>query len=205
MQRQHDLARRPRFAVRARRDRQHGLDAIDALGDRLLGAAGRLDGHGLEVIALGETVFVLHAVDLEDFATETDHQRGPEIGMGGVAPLRAAQDIPAFALRRHAAAGAVHERNHAIDPGKVVENAGAVDGFGDELRDARRTVHRREHADIVARAGLAVRPQVALEGGAQFGRQHFVVLGCFGEPIIPCEVMHADIVHMHPIAGRDRL
>ena len=81
------------------------------------------------MIALGETVFVLHAVDLKDFAAETDHQHGPEIGMGGVAPLRAAQDIPAFALRRHAAARAVHERNHAVDAGIVVEDAGAVDAL----------------------------------------------------------------------------
>ena len=189
----------------ARRDRQHGLDALDSFGDGLFGAAGRLDGHGLEVIALGEAVFVLHAIDLKDFATEADHQRRPEIGMGGVAPLRAAQDIPTFALGRHAATGAVHERHHAIDARKVVEDAGAVDRLGDELRNARRTIHRGEHADIVARAGLAVRPQIALKGGAQFGRQHFVVLGRFGEPVIPREVMHADIVHMHPIAGRDRL
>ena len=174
-----------------RRDRQHRLDARDALGDGLPGAAGRLDGHGLEMVALDQAVVVLHAVDLEHLAAEPDHQRAAEIGMRGIAPLGALQHVEALALRRHAAAGAVHERHHAVDLRIVVEHAGAVDLLGDEARDRCRAVHRGEDADIVARADLAVRPQIALEGGALLRRQQLVVLGAFGEVVVAREIVHA--------------
>ena len=125
--------------------------------------------------------------------------------MRGVAPLRAAQHVPAFALRRHAAAGAVHERHHAVDVRIVVKQAGTIDLLGDEFGDARRAVHRGEHADIVARAGLAVRPHIALEGGAQLRRQQLVVLGGLGEAVVAREIVQRDVLHMHPVARRDRL
>ena len=105
--------------------------------DGLPGAAGRLDRHGLEVVALDEPVFLLHAADLEHLAAEPDHQRAAEIGMRRVAPLGAPQHVEALAIGRHAAAGAVHERHDAVDVRIVVEHAGALDLARDEARRPR--------------------------------------------------------------------
>ena len=190
LQRQHDFRCRPRFALGARRHRQHRLDALDAFLDRLAGAAGRLDRHGLEVVALDQPVLVLHAVDLKHLAAEPDHQGAAEIGMRGVAPLRPPQHVIAFAVGGHAAAGAVHEGDRTVDLRIVVEDAGAVDALGDELRRRGRAVHRGEDADVVARAGPAVRAHVAFEGGAQLRRQQLVVPGALGETVVAREVMH---------------
>ena len=205
MQRQHDLGGRPRLAYRARRHRQHRPDALDAFGHGFLGAAGRLNGHGLEMVTLDQPVFVLHAVDLEHLAAEAHHQRGAQVGMRGIAPLRPLQHVPTLPARGHAAAGAVHESHHAVDAGIVGEHAGAVDLFGDELRGRGRTVHRGEHADIIARPGLAVRPHIAFEGRALIRRQQLVVPGAFGETVVAREVVQRDVLLVHPVAGRDRL
>ena len=51
----------------------------------------------------------------------------PMLGLAGVAPLGALQRLEALALAGHAAAGAVHERDDAVDVGIVVEHAGALD------------------------------------------------------------------------------
>jgi hypothetical protein len=205
LQRQHDIRCRPRLAPGGGGNGQHGPDALDALVDGLARAAGRLDRHGLEVVAFDQPVFILHAVDLEDLAAKPNHKRGAEIGMRRVTPLRAAQDIPALAISRHAAAGAVHESHGAIDLRIIVENAGAVDFLGDELGRRRGAIHRRENADVIARTDFAVRPHVPLKRRAQFHRQHFVVLGAFGVPIVARKIMKSDVVFVHPLAGLDRL
>ena len=74
------------------------------------------------MIAFDHSIFFFHAVDLEYLATEPDHQCGPEIRMGRVAPLRAPQQIPAFAIGRHAATAAMNECYGAVDFRMVVEN-----------------------------------------------------------------------------------
>ena len=51
----------------------------------------------------------------------------PRLGLDGIAPLGAAQDVEALALEVHAAAGAVHEGHDAVDSRIVVEDARAVD------------------------------------------------------------------------------
>ena len=62
-----------------------------------------------------EPVFLLHAADLEHLAAEADHDDAGEIRVAGIAPLRAAQDVEALAIGRMAAAGAVHDRDDAVD------------------------------------------------------------------------------------------
>src|SRR5262249_56393784 len=118
----------------ARGDREHLAYALDRGGDGLPGAAGRLDGERLEVIALDQAVLVLEALDLERLAAEADHDRGAEVRVGGVAPLRPLQDVVALTLRGHAAAGAVHEGDGPVDLRIVVEQARTIDLIGDELR-----------------------------------------------------------------------
>ena len=163
LQRQHQFARRHRLAPRAIDDRQHGRDALDARVDRLARAAGRLDGHRLEQLALAEAVFLLHAADLEHFAAEPDQHHAGDIGIAGIAPLRALENVEAFALGRHAAAGAVNERDDAVDIGIIVEHAGALEFAGDQPRDGRRTIHAGQDRQIIARARLAVGAAIALE------------------------------------------
>ena len=171
LQGQRQLAGGDGLAPRLVGARQHLLDAGDAGLDGLLGAAGVLDGHGAEVVALDQAVLLLEPRDLEHLAAEADDQRGGQVGMAGIAPLRALQRLVALALGRQAAAGAVHEGDDAVDVGVLLEDAGAGDGLGHEAGDGGRAVHAGEDADVVARAGLAVGAAVALEGGARLGRQ----------------------------------
>ena len=119
------------------------------------------------MVAFDQPVFLFHAVDLEHLAAETDHQRAAEIGMRRVAPLGPPQHVEALAVRGKPAAGAVHECHHAIDLRMIREQAGALHLARDEARRRRRTVHRCQNADVVARAGLAAGARVAFERLAQ--------------------------------------
>ena len=124
--------------------------------------------------------------------------------MRRIAPLRPPQQIPAFAIGGHAAAGAVNESDGAVDFRIVVEHAGAIDLLGDEFCRRGRAIHRGENADIIARAGLAVRPHITLKRRALLRRQHLVVLCRLRETILAREIVHLDVMLVHPIAGRDR-
>ena len=88
--------------------------------------------------------------------------------------------------------------------GIVVEDAGAVEGVGDEAGDRGRAVHAGQDADVVARADLAVRPLVALEGPALCVRQHVLRLRRLGELVVALEVVDAAIVGVDVLAGADR-
>jgi hypothetical protein len=58
---------------------------------------------------------------------------------------------------------------------------------------------------VTARADLVAVATVAFECRARFRRQHFLVARLFGECVVAGEIVHLDIVLVHPIAGRDRL
>ena len=73
LKRQHNLGGWPRFAPGAPGDRQHRFDALEALIDGFFGSTRCLNRHGLKVIALNHSVFVLHAIDLKDFTTQANH------------------------------------------------------------------------------------------------------------------------------------
>jgi hypothetical protein len=205
LERENDLRGRPRLSFRARGHWQHGFDACDALVDRFSRTAGRLDCHGLEMVAFDHSVFIFHAIDLEDFAAEADHQCGAEIGMCCVAPLGSPQEFPAFAIGRHAAAAAMDECNRAVDFRMIVENSGAVHFLGDEFCDRGRAIHRGQDADIVPRADFPVGPLVAFEGRTQLWRQDLVVLSAFGKTIVAGEIAQRDVMLVHPVTGRDWL
>ena len=135
LKRQHDLGGRPRFSLGARGNGQHGFDALDSLVDGFFGSTCRLNCHGLKVIAFDHSVFILHAIDLKHLATQANHQGGAEIGMSRVTPLRPPQQLPAFAVCRHAAPAAMNKRDRAVDFRMVVENSGSIDFLGNEFCD----------------------------------------------------------------------
>ena len=205
LERQHDLRHRHRLALHRGDARQHLLDLLDAALDRLPRAAGRLDGHGVEILVLLEAVVLHETGDLHHLAAEADEQRAADIGMRGIAPLGPLHHVEALAApARHAAAMAVDEGHDAVDRRIIVEDAGAVEGVGDEARHRGRAVHRGEDADIVPRPDLAVRALVALEGAALGERQHMLRLGGLGELVVAGEIVDAAIVLVDVLARPDR-
>ena len=125
--------------------------------------------------------------------------------MAGVAPLRALERLVALALGGEAAAGAVHERDDAVDVGVLLQDAGPGDGLGHEAGHRGRAVHAGQDADVVARADLAVGAAEALEGGARLGRQQLLVARILGEGVVALEGGERAVVRVHVAAGRDVL
>jgi hypothetical protein len=93
LQRQHQFRGRHGLAHGAVGDRQHDLERLDAGRDRLLGAAGLLDRQRAEDVALLDAIGVLHPLDLEAFAAETDDEDRRHVRVAGIAPGGALQDI----------------------------------------------------------------------------------------------------------------
>ena len=164
LQRQHQFGGWDRLAPRRIGGRHHAAQPGHAALDRLLRAAGVLDRHGLEMLALAQAVFGLHATDLENFAAETDEEHAGDVGVRRVTPLGPLQGFETRALVGHATAGAMHQRDDAVDIRVIAENAGALDLFGHEAGHRSGTVHRGQDREIVAGAGLAAGATEALKG-----------------------------------------
>ena len=99
----------------------------------------------------------------------------------------------------------MRERDDTVDLRIVVEKARAFGRLGDEARRRGRAVHAGQDADIVARADAAVRPAIALERRLLGDRQDVDGLGRLAEPVVAVEIVHLDIVLVHPGARRDPL
>ncbi len=199
LQRQGDVARRQGLARDLVGFGQHRLDARHALAHGLGGAAGVLDGEGMQPRAGLEPFGLEQAVDLVGFAAEPEHQHAGEVGMARVARDGAAQGVHRLAFARHAAAVPVHQRDHAVDVGEVGERA-AAEMIGDVARRGRRAVHRGQDADEVARRDAAVGAPYALEGralglGHERGR-----LGGGAEGVVAIEIAHRAVVHVNVVA-----
>ena len=205
LKRQHQLGCRHRFASCKVRGRQHVADHLKARRDRFAGAAHILDRHGAECVALGHPIGFLPATDLEHLASETHHQHARHVGIGGVTPLRALQDVIALALVVHGAAGAVDERDDTVDIGIIVEQAGAFDFACDEAGHGSRAIHAGEDREIIARADFAVRAPETLECRLFGDRQDLFSSRILGKAIIARKIMQHDVVFMQPLARRDRL
>jgi hypothetical protein len=203
LERENDLRRRPRLAPRPRGDGDHVADRGSDRLDRLARPAGLLNRQSAESVGLLKPVFLLHAADLKDLTAQSHHDDTGKIGVARVAPLGPAQDVETLACRRVTAPGAVHDRDDAVDFGMAFENARALDLGGGEAGDRCGAVHGRQDPEIVARAGPAIAALVALEGGAQLGREEVVVAHVLAEPVVALEIVQTDIVLMHPLAGRD--
>ena len=204
LQRHRQFARRHRFAMHLVRLGQHLLHEGDAGFDRLARAAHRLDVHVAD--AVRQPLLLHQAADLVHLAAQPQHDDMREIGVPRVAGQRAAQHAQRLALG-HAAAGLVRQRHHAIDVGILRQRivAGeriAAEHIGDQSRDMRRAVHRRQDADVVARRHAAVRPADAVERRRRVGVVGRLRIDAVG--VVLGEVAHLAVLHVHVLARRDR-
>ena len=197
-----EVARRNLLALDLVCFRQQVLDTGDALGHGLLGAAGVLDGEGLQLVAALEILRGQQVVDLVRFAAKADHQRSMKIRMRRVAGEHPAQQRYRFTFGAHATAGLVMDRHHAIDV-RVLRHEVFVEVLGDHAADVRRAVHAGDDREVVAGGDAAVGALDAHKGGGVGSVFDRLVVGT--ERVIALEVAHRQVVHMHVIARLDRL
>ncbi len=149
--------------------------------------------------------FLLHqAADLVGLAAQPDQQQRAEVGMPRVAAERAPQDLQRLAFAVGGAAGAVSQRDHAVDIRVALQRARvdvAAEMVGDGPRHRGRAVDAGEHADVVARGHAAIGAHDALEGG----RLGHVGGGRDALPhrMVAREVAELQVVAVHMLAGRD--
>jgi hypothetical protein len=75
--------------------------------------------------------------------------------------------------------------------------------IGDRARDRRRTVHRGQDADVVARRDAPVGPADAHEGGRRIDELGRVHAG--RRRVVAREAAELEVVRVHMLAGGDRL
>ena len=173
---------------------------LDAGRDRLARSPGRLDRQAVERVALDDAVFFLHAADLKHLAAEPDHQGRANVGVSGVAPLRAHERVESHALGGDAATRAMHERDDAVDIRVVGKDFGAFDLLRDQPRDRRRAIHRSQNREIVARPDLAVGAPKALKGRLLLNGQDVLEARVLAKMIVAREFLDCAIVLVHPVA-----
>ena len=183
---------------------QQLFDALDAGTHGGVGAAGLLDGVGVDAVADGDALGLAQPVQLVGLAAETDDQHGREIRMLGVAGDGAAEERDRLALGAGGAAALVGERDDAVDVREVGERLRPAELVGDQARHGGRAVHRREHADIVARRHAAIGPQDALEGGSLFFRQRHGVAPVGADGVVGGARPEGEVVDVDMLAGLDR-
>ena len=126
--------------------------------------------------------------------------------MPRVAAERSAQHLQRLAGAVGRAAGAVRQRDDAVDVREALERARvgvAPEVVGDRARHRRRAVHRGEDADVVARRDAAVGADDAVEGrrvGDVLGR-----LGAARRRVLAREARELEVVGVDVLARRDRL
>ncbi len=166
MQTQHQMTGRYRRSRNAIGRRQHVLDDAHAALDRFRGAADVLHVVARKPIAFLQTLGAEQRRDLIRLAAEADEDRRCDVRMPRVARHRPAQHVHAFA-HVHAAAGAVRQRDHAVDVRISGEHVGTNVGaelIGDRTRHRCRAVDARDDRDVVARRDAAVVAHDAHEG-----------------------------------------
>ena len=130
-------------------------------------AAGLLDVEGVQRGPGRPRLFLLEqAADLVRLAAEADDQHRREVRVARVAAERAPQHLQRLAGAVGRAAGAVRQRDDAVDVREARERARvgvAAEVVGDRARDRRRAVHRGQDADVVARRDAAVGADDAVE------------------------------------------
>ena len=205
MQAQHQVRCGHAFAVDIVRHRQHFLHLRHALRNRFPGAAAVLDAERAQQVVFLQVLRAEQRTDLIRLAPQPDHQHAGEIGMPGVAAERAAQHVDRLAGAAHAAAGAVRQRDDAIDVRIVGEDAASLAIGPEVIRDrahhGRRTIDRGQNSDVVAGRDPAI--------GADYSHERRG-LGCVvrgldlgAERVIAGELAHRQIVQMHLLARPD--
>ena len=205
MQGHGQFARRHRLALHLVGIGQHFAHEGDAGFDRLAGAADLLDVHRAQ--ASGELLLLHQAADLVHLAAEAEHDHVREIHVPRVTAERAAQQRQRLVLR-HAAAGLVRQRDHAVDIRKIGQRIVAgerifLEDVGDEAGDMRAAIHRGEDADIVARGDAAIGAANALERCRQIKIRRR--LDVDAARIVLGEIAHAAVLRVHMLARRNRL
>ena len=207
----------PQLVPRINSDKRHALaprvvDPRQHLGHQLAGGFDRLARaahvlhaeHGRTPRVAGARAADLHQLLIVEqvtergrFAAQADQHIAADIRMPGHAAHHAIERGVPLAAELHSAAAAVREGHHAIDVGIGLERLGIESGR-DILADRGRAIHRRDHGDVVARAGSAVRALVALEGSSHERRRlgrHFR-----GRRIVAIELPGREIVRVNPLA-----
>ena len=108
---------------------------------------------------------------------------------------------------RHAAAGLVGQRDHAVDIREIGQRIVAgewilLEHVGDDAGDMGAAIHRGEDADIVARRHPAVGAANALEGRGQIEIRHRLDVDAVG--IVLGEIAHAAVLRVDVLARRNR-
>ena len=204
LQRHRQFAGRHRLALHFIRVDQRLAHEGDAGFHRLAGAADFLDVHRAQTAR--ELLLLHQPADLVDLAAEAEHDDGGKIRMPRVAAERPPQQRQRLVLR-HAAAGLVGQRHHAVDIGKIRQRIVAgerilLEHVGDDAGDMRAAIHRGEDADIVAGRDAAVGTANALEGRGQIEIRRRRDVDAVS--IVLGEIAHAAILGVDVLARRDR-
>ena len=178
---QDQLAGRNRLAANVVHPRQHLGDHLHGGVDRFLRAALILHAQDQRPAAgaspagtrwpetavdLHQVVFFQQRADRGGFAAQADQQIAADVRMPGNAGHDAIEHLMIESLERHAAAAAVGEGHDAVDVGKIALQHFAIEPPGDVAADRGRAIDRRDHGDVVARAGPAAGAGIAQEGFA---------------------------------------
>ena len=204
LQRHRQFARRNRLAPDLVGVGQRLAHKGDAGLDGLAGAADFLNFELTQ--AAGEFLLGHQPADLVDLAAQAQHDDGGKIDVPRIAAERPAQQRQRLVLR-HAAAGLVGQRDHAVDIGEVGERIVAgerilLEDIGDHAGDMRAAIHRGEDADIIAGRNPPVGTANALEGRGQIEVRHR--LDVDAEGVVLGEIAHAAILGVHMLARRNR-
>ena len=203
LQRHRQFARRHRLALYLIGIRQRLAHEGNAGFHGLAGAADFLDVHRTQPAR--ELLLLHQPADLVDLAAEAEHDDGREIRVPRVAAERPPQQRQRLVLR-HAAAGLVGQRHHAIDVGKIRQRIVAserilLEDIGDHAGDMRAAIHRGEDADIVAGRNAPVGTANTVEGRGQ------IEIRCRRDVDAECvvlgEIAHAAILGMDVLARRN--
>jgi hypothetical protein len=163
----------------------------------LRGAAGVLDAEGTQQRAFLQVLAPKQRADLVRFAAEADDEHAGEVRVPRIAAERAPQQQHAVAVRVHAAARAVRQRDDAVDVGNR-GSASPREVIGDAAHDGRRAIDRRQKADVVARRDAAVGADDAVNvaGGStkRVGSRR-------AERVVALERAHRQVVQMNMLAG----
>ena len=204
LQRHRQFAGGDLFALHIIRIAQGLAHEGDAGFHGLAGAADFLDVHRPQ--AAGEFLLLHQSADLVHFAAQPEHHDGREINMPRIAAERAAKQRQRFVLR-HAAAGLVRQRDHAIDVGEIRQRIVAgerilLEDIRNHAGDMRAAIHRGEDADIIARRDATVGTADAVKGRRQIEIRHRLYVDA--ERIVFCEVTHAAVLGVDVLARRNR-
>lgn len=150
---------------------------------------------------LHQLLIVKQVAERGGFATQADQHVAADVGMAGDSSHHPIERGMPLAAELHSAAAAVREGHHAVDIGKLLERLGIETGR-DILADRGRAIDRRDYCDVIARAGLAVGPPIALKGAA--GERRRVGGDFAGGRIVAGELAGGQVVCVNPRARRDR-